>query len=58
MADKKLPYQVEISAVDKISAPLDRLADKLEKLQAPGKKFGAALARLGETSGINRVAGL
>ena len=57
MADKKLPYQVEISAVDKISAPLDRLADKLEKLQAPGKKFGAALARLGETSGINRVAG-
>lgn len=55
MAEKKLPFEVEITAVDKISAPLDRLSDKLEKLQAPAKKFGAAFSRLGEASGIGRV---
>lgn len=55
MADKKLPFQVEISAVDKISAPLDILSAKLEQLQSPAKKFGAAFARLGEASGLNRV---
>lgn len=55
MAEKKLPFEVEITAVDKISAPLDRLSDKLEKLQSPAKKFGAAFSRLGEASGIGRV---
>lgn len=56
MAGKKLPFDIEISAVDKFSAPLDRLSQKLEKIQAPANRLKASFARFGEASGIGRVA--
>ncbi len=49
-------FSVTISAADKASATLDRVNKRIAALRAPADRFGKALAKFSDVSGVNRMA--
>lgn len=57
MANKKFALSVLIEAVDKFTAPMRAITDKINKVMAPVRKLGMALKEMSAASGLTRLAG-
>jgi hypothetical protein len=55
MAEKQVPLSIVIRTVDRATAGIKAVNDRLDKLTKPARDFGKALKDLGEKSGLNSV---
>lgn len=55
MAEKQVPLSIIIRTVDKATAGIQHINEKLDALTRPTREFGKALKELGEKSGFNRL---
>lgn len=52
MAEKKYPLSLIVKAVDRATAPLKRITDRLNAMGAPARRLGKQLGKFGEAAGI------
>lgn len=50
-----MKVEVLIEAIDRLTQPVQRMQDRLEKFTEPARKAGAAIERLGEAGGVTRL---
>lgn len=55
MAEKQVPLSIIIRTVDKATAGIKAISERLDELTRPTREFGKALKELGEKSGFDRV---
>jgi hypothetical protein len=55
MADARSLFEVVITAIDRLSAPFERMSAQVHRFDAPIREVGERLEHLGEAAGIERI---
>lgn len=57
MAGRAFPLTITITAIDRLTGPLNRISARLQAVTAPFRPLANSLASLNQASGLSRIAG-